>query len=76
MESLKNYLFFATLTYNKESLPHITTSTGYDIPYADIHDLQNCFKRLRKSNAFTRPFRYLAVSELGKSVVVPTFIAC
>lgn len=73
MESLKNYLFFCTLTYNKESLPRVLTSTGYDIPYADIHDLQNCFKRLRKSNAFTRPFRYLAVSELGKSRGRPHF---
>lgn len=73
MESLKNYLFFCTLTYNRESLPHIVTSTGYDIPYADIRDLQNCFKRLRKSNAFTRPFRYLAVSELGSKKGRPHF---
>lgn len=73
MESLKNYIFFATLTYNKESLPHVLTSTGYDIPFADIKDLQNCFKRLRKSNAFTRPFRYFAVSELGKKRGRPHF---
>lgn len=73
MESLKNYVFFSTLTYNKESLPHLVTSTGYSIPYADIHDLQNCFKRLRKSNAFTRPFRYFAISELGKKRGRPHF---
>lgn len=67
MESLENHLFFATLTYNKESLPSITTSTGYSIPYADISDVQNCFKRLRKSNAFGRPFRYFAVTERGST---------
>ena len=67
MESLENHLFFATLTYNQESLPRITTSTGYSIPYADISDIQNCFKRLRKSGAFSRPFRYFAVTERGST---------
>lgn len=65
MESLGNHLFFATLTYNERSLPRLTVSTGYDIPYFQISDLQNMFKRLRKQRAFGRPFRYLAVSELG-----------
>lgn len=73
MESLKNYIFFATLTYNQDSLPHVCTSTGYDIPFADIRDLQNAFKRLRKSNAFTRSFRYFAVSELGTKRGRPHF---
>lgn len=73
MESLSNYLFFATLTYNNDSLPVLTTSTGYDIRYADISDLQKCFKRLRKSNAFGRPFRYFAVSELGSKRGRPHF---
>lgn len=76
MESLSNYIFFATLTYNKDSLPHVLTSTGYDIPFADIRDLQNCFKRLRKSNAFTRSFRYFAVSELGSKKGRPHFMFC
>lgn len=65
MESLNNHLFFATLTYNNESLPRLTTSTGFDLPFFDVRDLQTMFKRLRKYNAFGRPFRYLAVSELG-----------
>lgn len=73
MQSLNNYLFFATLTYNKESLPSITTSTGYNIAYADKRDLQNCFKRLRKSNAFGRPFSYLYVSERGGEKGRPHF---
>lgn len=73
MESLSNHLFFATLTYNNDSLPRITTSTGFSIPYADIRDLQLCFKRLRKSGAFGRPFRYIAVSELGSRKGRPHF---
>lgn len=65
VEALVNHLFFCTLTYNDEMMPVITTSTGFDIRYADVRDVQNMFKRLRKKNAFGRPFRYLAVSELG-----------
>ena len=73
MESLTNYLFFCTLTYNNESLPIVTTSTGYDIRYADVSDVQKMFKRLRKSNAFGRPFRHFSVSELGSQRARPHF---
>lgn len=73
VESLVNHLFFCTLTYSNEMLPVVSTSTGYDIRYADIHDLQNLFKRLRNKDAFGRPFRYLAVSELGSSKGRPHF---
>lgn len=65
MEELNNHLFFCTLTYNDESMPYLLTSTGYEIRYADVNDVQKMFKRLRKSNAFGRPFRYFGVSELG-----------
>lgn len=65
MEELKNHLFFCTLTYNTESLPLHRCSNGHVIRYADVSDVQKMFKRLRKSNAFGRPFRYFAVSELG-----------
>lgn len=73
MESLSNYLFFATLTYNSESLPRVVTSTGFSISFADWRDLQLTFKRLRKRNSFTRPFRYLAVSERGSTRGRPHF---
>lgn len=73
MESISNYVFFATLTYNNESLPSVTTSTGYDITYADWSDVQLMFKRLRSSNSFTRPFRYVCVSELGSKRGRPHF---
>lgn len=65
MEELVNHIFFCTLTYNNDSMPKITTSTGFDIRYADVSDVQKMVKRLRKRNAFGRPFRYFAVSELG-----------
>lgn len=65
MEELVNHLFFCTLTYNDDMLPVVSTSTGYNIRYADVRDVQNMFKRLRKRNAFGRPFRYFGVSELG-----------
>lgn len=72
-ETLVNHLFFCTLTYNDASMPIVSTSTGYDIRYADVSDVQKMFKRLRKRNAFGRPFRYLAVSELGSAKGRPHF---
>lgn len=73
MQALSSYVFFATLTYNRASLPYLETSTGFRINYADVHDLQNMFKRIRKGNKFNRPFTYLAVSERGKSKGRPHF---
>lgn len=73
MESLSNHLFFATLTYNNAMLPHVLTSSGRDIRFADISDLQKMFKRIRNENAFGRPFKYFAVSELGSKRGRPHF---
>lgn len=73
MEELTNHLFFCTLTYNNESLPQVVTSTGYNIRFADVSDVQKMFKRLRKSNAFGRPFRHFSVSELGSDKGRPHF---
>lgn len=73
MESINNYIFFCTLTYNNESLPEITCSSGFSIKYADVHDLQNMFKRLRKYNRLGRKIRYLAVSERGSEFGRPHF---
>lgn len=63
--SLDHYIFFCTLTYNKESLPILTTSNGVSIPYADVSDLQKMFKRIRFANAFGRSFSYFFVTERG-----------
>lgn len=73
MESHNCFMFFSTLTYNNEHLPHLVCSSGYEYAFADVHDLQNMFKRLRKSNIFGRPFRYLAVSERGHEKGRPHF---
>lgn len=63
--SLDHYIYFLTFTYNSESLPYVVTSNGYRIPYADISDFQNMFKRIRKGNFIDRPFLYFAVTERG-----------
>ena len=73
VEEFTHHLFYFTLTYNNESLPKITTSTGFDIPFADSRDITLCFKRLKKSNAFTRPFKYFCVSEKGELKGRPHF---
>lgn len=73
MESLDNHLFFCTITYNNDSIPVVSTSTGYDIRFSDVADVQKMFKRLRKSNAFGRPFRHFSVSELGGKNSRPHF---
>ena len=63
MEAINNYLFFCTLTYNNKMLPKVVTSTGYEIAYADVRDIQLLFKRIRNENGFSRPFKTLYVSE-------------
>lgn len=65
LEELFGYPFMISLSYNPESLLYHECSNGFKIPYAPISDLQNMFKRLRKSNALTRRFRYYAITELG-----------
>lgn len=65
LEEKYGWPFFISLSYSPEALPHYECSNGYQIPYADVSDLQNMFKRLRKSGSLTRRFRYYAVTELG-----------
>lgn len=60
-----NHIFFCMLSYRPVALPVHVTSDGWKLPYAEWKDLQDMMKRLRKRNAFGRPFRYLAVSEFG-----------
>lgn len=73
MEEFNNHLFYCTLTYNNDALPVLTTSTGYDIRYADISDVQNMMKRIRRHNLFGRKFKYFGVSELGSKSARPHF---
>lgn len=74
-ESLDNYLFFCTLTYNNESLPIVETTTGVSIRYADMRDFTLMMKRLRKRSGFNRTIRYFVVSELGEKGGRPHFHA-
>lgn len=67
LEELYGYPFMISLSYNPESLAYYECSNGYSIAYAPVSDLQNMFKRLRKSGKLTRRFRYYAVTELGSS---------
>lgn len=74
MESEYGYPFYCTLTYNNESLP-VKEINGYKIRFADRSDFKNMVKMLRKDNAFGRPFRFMAVSELGSKKARPHFHA-
>lgn len=73
MEALDNHLFYATITYNNATIPVYETSTGYRIRYGDVSDVQKMYKRLRKRNAFGRPFRHFTVYELGEKRGRPHF---
>lgn len=69
MESLRSHLFFFTLTYNNESL--LWTDIGdYQIPYAELSDIQNLFHRLRKKGY---KFRVSYVTEYGSRRHRPHF---
>ena len=71
--SLDYYLFFCTLTYDNKHLPSVTTSTGFDIKFADIRDIQNMIKRIRKNNLFIRDFKFYFISERGREKGRPHF---
>lgn len=73
MEGKENYLFFVTLTYNNEMIPRLTDSTGRTYQYADVKDVADMFKRIRKYNAFGRSFKYVGVIELGTKKGRPHF---
>lgn len=72
LESISSYVFFCTLTYQDSMMPYYDIDDLH-IRYADISDVQNMIKRLRKNNSFGRPFRYFAVSELGSKKSRPHF---
>lgn len=65
MEALDSHLFFCTLTYNNQMIPSILTSEGFSVRYFDKSDFTNMLKRLRVRQCFGRPFRFVAVTELG-----------
>lgn len=75
VEELTNHLFFCTLTYNNQSLPSVGLSNGRSIRYASRRDFSLMVKRLKKNDAFGRPFKVFYVSELGEKNGRPHFHA-
>lgn len=65
LEELFGYPYMVSLSVQPKSMMYYECSNGFQIPYLPISDLQNMFKRLRKSGSLTRPFRYFATTELG-----------
>lgn len=57
-----SYAYMVTLTYQNSMLPYLVTSQGYKYAYADITDIQNMLKRIRK---ILPPFKYICASEYG-----------
>lgn len=82
LESIDNYLFFATFTYSNDMLPFININ-GYTHYYASVDDFQKMIKRVRKSPFFMRYtdndgkcfIKYLYVSEYGSKRHRPHFHA-
>lgn len=65
MESINNYLYMGTCTYDNEHMPMLETSQGYKYRYCDIKHVTTAFRRLRDKNTYGIPFRYIAVTEKG-----------
>ena len=76
LESLDNYLFFATFTYSNDTLP-VVVINGFKHNYADVKDFQNMLKRVRKSDFIKSHvgFKYLYVTEYGSKKHRPHFHA-
>lgn len=81
LESLDNYIFFATFTYKNDVIRSIDIN-GFTHYYADRTDFQNMMKRVRKSSFFQRFFdngnsliKYLYVTEYGGKRHRPHFHA-
>ena len=65
LEEMQGHPFMLFLSYSNKMIPKYTCSNGFEVRYAYFKDVTDMFKRLRKSNALTRPFRYLVISERG-----------
>lgn len=73
LESLTNYIFFATFTYKDDVLPYIDVG-DFRHYYADVHDFQNMIKRCRKRDEWVIN-KYLYVTEYGGKNHRPHFHA-
>ncbi len=73
LESMCNYVYFATFTYMDEMLPYIDVN-GYRHYYSDVSDFQNMIKRCRKRPEWIIN-KYLYVTEYGGKSHRPHFHA-
>ena len=65
MEEKDNLIFMGMLSYNNKNLPSMQVN-GYNIKYADVRDIQDMFRYIRKWENLD-DFRYFAISEFGSS---------
>lgn len=73
LESMDNYLFFFTLTYQDSMIRKLNVN-GYEHSFADFSDVQKMFKRLRKLPFFHNlKMKYMVVSEYGGKFHRPHF---
>lgn len=63
LEAEHKDVYMFTLTYNNESIRRINIG-GYEYKYADIQDVQNMIKRIRRKNLLP-PFKFVICSEYG-----------
>lgn len=74
-QSKTHYIYMVTLTINNKHMESITLPYG-SVPYVRTVPwkvLRDMFKRIRNKNLLTRPFKYLAFSELGSQHARPHF---
>lgn len=69
MESLDNYLFYGTLTYNEEMVPWVHIGE-YNLRVPDMSDFTKMVKRLRNEGM---KFSYIVVSEYGGKTYRPHY---
>lgn len=82
LESIDNYLYFATFTYSNEMMRFVDIN-GFKHNYADVTDFQNMLKRVRKSDFFQEftdvnrkcLIKYMYVTEYGTKRHRPHFHA-
>lgn len=69
MESLDNYLFYGTLTYNEDMVPWVHIGE-YNLRVPNMSDFTNMVKRLRNEGL---KFSYIVVSEYGGKTYRPHY---
>lgn len=73
MESLNSYVFFFTLTYNK-NVPTYSLPNGKVLMRAEYKHIVDMFKRIRKTQYFgERKFKYLVTSEFSPKRARPHY---